>query len=142
MITDAQTRLSLAQSVALAAGTYVSQNTWDGLSPRTNVGVGQDRRFYSKVSTTLLGGASIQVQIIQSANANLSAPDVLLSGPVVPTAAAVAGAILLDVVGPQNTKQYLGVQYVIVGTMTAGAVETHILSDVDHQLYPPSNTGY
>jgi hypothetical protein len=140
MITDAQTRLSLAQPVLGA--TVVSANTWDGLSPRTNIGIGQDRRFYAKVSTAFVGGTSLQVQIIQSANANLSAPDVLLSGPVVLLATLIAGAVLLDVVAPQNTKQYLGVQYVPVGTFTGGTVEAHILSDVDHQLYPPSNTGY
>lgn len=141
MITDAQTRLSNAQ--AITTGTQVSTNTWDGLATATNPGVGENRRVFAKVSTTLTGGTSVQCQLIQSANANLSSPDVLISGPVVAEAAAVAGAVLLDtIIPPTVTKRYIGVQYVNVGTHGAGAVEAHIVADVSHMTYPPSNTGY
>lgn len=142
MITDAQTRLALAQAIT-AAATTVTQNTWDGLSAATNPGIGPDRRAYAKVSTTLVGGTNIRCELISSASANLSSPTILLVGPTLTTANAVAGATLLDVVIPPTiTQRYVGMQFVSTGAHTAGAVEAYIMADVSHMPYPPSNTGY
>lgn len=142
MITDAQLTLSRAQAVT--TGTQVSTNTIDLISTFTNWGIGQDRRLYAKAEATFVGGTSVQVQVIVSATANLASPTVLASGPVVPVASLAAGAVLLDIVCPQlpAAARFLGVQYVSVGTFSAGAAGCYVMSDVDHQPYVPTNTGY
>jgi hypothetical protein len=83
----------------------------------------------------------VQAQIITSANANLSAPTVVASGPVVLLASAVAGAELLDMGIPGTAQRYLGVQYVLAGTATLGTVTAHVVAETDNQPYIASNTG-
>jgi hypothetical protein len=143
MITDAQNRpTGVAQSIAMAAGTTVSTDSIDLQTANRNIGRSFAMRMVCVVTTALAGGTSIQVQLIQSANANLTSPDVLASGPVVPLASAVAGAELLDVPIPGTTKRYLGVQFVTVGTFTgAGAVQADVVAETDNQPYITSNTG-
>lgn len=139
MITDAQLRLSAAQAVA-GTGTLVSTNSEDLLSANRNLGRGQPMRLVITVDTTFTGGTTFTPQYIQSANSDLSSPDVLASGPAVVNPA--AGTKILDIALPDNTKRYVGVQYVRTGTYTAGAVSAHIVSDSDYQPYVPSVTGY
>lgn len=141
MIMDAQNRPSLAQLVT--TGTQVSTDSIDLLAAQDNPGrSGQPMRAVALVATTLTGGTSIQAQLIQSANSNLSSPDVLASGPVVAEASAVAGAILLDVPLPDVTKRYLGFQYVNVGTHGAGAVTSGIVGGTDRNATTiPMNLG-
>lgn len=143
MIIDAQLRFSDAQSLAGAAATTVSTNAIDLLSANRNIGRGQPMRIQALVGAAFTGGTSVQAQVIQSANANLSSPDVLTSGPVVADAAAVAGYELLDIPVPDVTKRYLGVQYVTLGTHTTGTIgSAHLVSDTDHQPYMPAVTGF
>lgn len=142
MITDSQLRPSQAQTLAVGAGTVVSTNSIDLLSANSDIGRGKQRRVYATLVTALAGGTSVQAQYIQSANSDLSSPDVLASGPVVIDAAGTVGAKLLDVVAPDNTKRYVGFQYVLVGIHTAGAVSSYILADTPQQPYLPSNTGF
>lgn len=141
MYTDAQLRLSSAQSLAAVAGTYNSTNTIDLLSPFVNAGIGEPIRLLTTVDTAFVGGTSVRVEVIQSAAADLSSPDILVTGPTLLTAALVVGARLLDAPLPQNTKRYIGVRYITVGTFTAGAVSTNGIEDVDHMTYLPMNTG-
>lgn len=144
MITDAQNRFSEAQSLAGAAATTVATNNIDLLSANRNVGRGRPRRILALVGAAFTGGTNIQAQIIQSANSNMSSPDVLASGPVLADAAATAGAELLDMPVPDVTKRYLGVQYVTTGTHTtgtigfAGIVET--TDEVNNKV--AANTGF
>jgi len=143
MITDAQLRPSQAQSLVGAAATTVSTNVIDLLSPATNVGRGRVRKAFVTATQTFAGGTSVQVQLLQSANADLSSPDVLATGNAVPVAQATsAGPPLMDIVIPDNTKRYIGFRYTTVGTMTAGAVSAYIVADTDRQPYLPSNTGF
>ena len=95
MYTDAELRPSQAQSVVGAAGNYVSTNTIDLLAAVNNQGRGRPRRAYAVMTTALAGATNIKAQYIQSANADLSSPDVLIDGPVVAAADAVAGAVLM-----------------------------------------------
>lgn len=143
MYTDAQLRPSEAQSLVGAAATTVSTNVIDLLSPSTNLGRGRPRRAYATAVQSFAGGTSVQAQLIQSANADLSSPDVLGSGPAVPVAQATAGGPpLLDVAIPDNTKRYVGYRFITVGTMTSGAVSAYVLADTDRQPYLPANTGF
>lgn len=141
MITDAQNRPSNSQAIT-GTGTVVSTDSVNLLTANRNLGRAFPMRAHVNVMTSLAGGTSIQAQLIESANANLSSPTVLASGPVVPLASAVAGAELLDVPFPGTTKQYVGFQYVLVGTFTgAGAVSGHFVAETDNQPYLPANTG-
>lgn len=129
MTMDAQNRPSLAQSLIGTNVTIVSTDSIDLLTATDNPGRAGGVRFQANIVTALSGGTSVQAQIIQSANSNLSSPDVLYSGPVVLTAAGVAGAKLLDAPLPDSTKRYLGVQYVVVGAMAAGAATAGVVSN-------------
>lgn len=142
MYTDAQARFSLAQSVA-TTGTVVSTNTEDLLSANRDISRGQENRLIVTVDTTLVGGTSIQAQYIQSANANMSSPDVIGAGPVIPVASAAAGAVVWDTPVPSNTKRYVALQYVLVGTFTAGNVSAHYVANTDYPARSiPMYTGY
>lgn len=142
MYTDAQLRPSEAQSVVGAAGNYVSTNTIDLLAAVNNHGRGQPRRAYVVMSTALAGATDIKAQYIQSSNADLSSPDVLIDGAVVTAANAVAGAVLMDAALPDNTKRYVGFRFVTTGlNATTGAVSAYLVADTDYNPYLPSNTG-
>lgn len=126
MYMDAQARPSLAQSVAAAAGTIVSTDSIDLLTAIDNPGrSGMPLRAWAGMTAALVGaGASIQAQLISSANSNLSSPTVLASGPVIAVANAGAGATLLDVPMPDVAQRYLGFQYLISGATTTGGTAT------------------
>jgi FlaG/FlaF family flagellin (archaellin) len=138
MITDAQLRFSLLQDLAGAAATTVSTNAVDLLSANSNPGAVDRARIIVQATEAFAGGTSVKVEVIQSANADLSSPDVLATGAVVTTANATLGAVLFDQHVPNTTERYLGVQYT---TMTAGMVDANTVETVDHQPYVPSNTG-
>lgn len=142
MIMDAQNRPSNAQSV-VGTGTIVSTDSIDLLSPLDNLGrSGVPIRAVAVMTTALAGATSIQAQLIESANGNLSSPNVLASGPVVAVAAAGAGAKLLDVPVPDTGARYLGMQYVIVGTSTAGNVTAGLVGGTDrNSTVIPMNLG-
>lgn len=141
MYTDAQNRPSLNQSV-VGTGTIVSTDSVDLLTANRNIGRAFAQRAHAVLTAALVGGTSIQAQLIESPNANLSSPTVLASGPVVPTASGVIGAKLFDAPIPGTTKRYLGFQYVVVGTTTGGTVTSHVgLAETDNQPYPAMNTG-
>lgn len=145
MYTDAELRPSQAQSVVGAVGNYVSANTIDLLAAVNNHGRGRPRRAYVVMSTALAGATDIKAQYIQSSNADLSSPDVLIDGAVVAAANAVAGAVLMDAALPDNTKRYVGFRYVTTGATganaTTGAVSAYLVADTDYNPYLPSNTG-
>lgn len=142
MIVDSQLRLSGPAQPVAGTGTLTGTNAVDLLSANRNIGRGQDMRIAVTVDTTCTGGTSIQPQLIESANADLSSPNVIASGPVTATAGLTAGAKIWDAALPDNTRRYYGIQYVRVGTFTAGAVSAHVVSDTDFNPYIPSVTGY
>jgi hypothetical protein len=139
MITDAQTKFSDAQ--ALTTGTVVSTNAYD-MGVARDIGRGRDLRVFANVVTAFLGGTSIQANLIESANSDLSSATVIASGPVVPLASLTAGASLLDIPLPKTSKRYQGIQYVIVGTMTAGAVSAGMAMNTDSNTTFPAVTGF
>lgn len=136
-IVDAQTQLSLAQ--ALTAGTTASTNSYDSLLATNNIAAGEELSVEFTVDVAA-SGTSVQVQIIQSANANLSAPDVLVSTDVtfMNTAFFSAGKRFTISI-PENlkTKRYLGVQYILTAatvTMTAYMMPSNFTQN--EQVYP------
>ena len=142
MITDAQNRPSFNQAITGGPSTVVSTDSIDLLTANRNIGRSGPIRAHSVVTTALAGGTSIQVQLITSANANLSSPTVIATGAVVPLASATAGAELFDQAVPGTAQRYIGFQYVLLGTFTgAGAVSSHLVAETDNQPYPTMQTG-
>lgn len=139
MITDAETFFSTAQATTTTA---YSTNTYDcGLTGPQSIGDGEPVRVRAQVTTSLVGGTNIQVQYVQSANADLSSHDVLASGETIVTADAVAGKVLFDQRVPANAKRYVGLRYVISGTYTAGAVDAGIVGVSDTDKFYPAESG-
>lgn len=139
MITDAQTKFSDAQAVT--TGTQVSTNAYD-MGTARDIGRGRQLRIYANVGTAFTGGTSLTVNVIQSANSDLSSPTVITTGKTTAEASLTAGASLLDVVLPTTSARYLGLQFVTVGTHTAGTVNGGIVMDTDSNTYFPSVTGF
>jgi hypothetical protein len=139
MITDAQTKFSDAQAVT--TGTQVSTNAYDMVVAR-DVGRGHGLRVYATVGTAFTGGTSLQANVIESANSDLSSPTVLYTGPVIAEASLTAGAKLLDVGLPTTSKRYLGLQYVTVGTHGAGTANAGIVMTTDSNTTFPAVTGF
>lgn len=141
MLMDAQARPSNAQ--AITTGTQVSTDSLDLLSANDNPGRGGiPLRVKAVVVTAFTGGTSLKAQLIQSANSNLSSPDVLYDGAVIVEASLTTGAVLLDIPMPDVTKQYLGLQYVTVGTHGAGAVTAGVVGGTDRNATTiPMNLG-
>jgi len=120
MILSAQQLFSDAQNAA-ASGTVVSTNTIDlfpvgavrnapaGVSLIRDVGPGQPVAIV--VCATSPAASTIKVDIIQSANANLSAPDILESSGVITLVAAKPQILGLNFLPDRITKQYIGLQY-------------------------------
>jgi hypothetical protein len=145
MYMDAQNRPSNAQSVAAAVGTIVSTDSIDMLTALDAPGRAFPLRAWAGMVSALTsaGAATIQAQLIESDNSNLSSPTVLASGPVLALADASAGAELIDVPLPDTSKRYLGFQYLIAGaTSTGGTVTSGIVGGTDRPAtLIPMNTG-
>lgn len=138
MITDAQTWLSKQQ--ALTSGTAYSNSYDRGVAG--DMGRGQPIRARVSVSTTFTGGTNETINLVESANADLSSPTVLLSSGAVLEAALTQGAVLLDVVVPRTTKRYVGFQYVASGTHGAGAVDAMFVLNTDSGDAFAAETGF
>lgn len=139
MYVDAQNRFSNAQ--AITTGTQLATNNIDLLSANKNLGIGMQGRIVVNITDTFTGGTSIRAEVIQSANSDMSSPDILVTGPTLLEAAALDGATLLDTYFPQTTKRYIGVRYITVGTHGAGTVFAGVVAERDHMPFPPANTG-
>ena len=142
-IIDAQTLLSDAQ--ALTSGTTASSNTYDSLLAGNNIPAGEPLAVNLTVdvaASTANGNETYQIQVIQSANSDLSSPDVIVET----TTAFITRAVLvqgkrLTIPIPPNmkTKRYLGVQYVLGGTSPTITVTTEIIPlkfAQNEQVYP------
>jgi hypothetical protein len=139
MITDAQTKFSDAQAVT--TGTQVSTNAYD-MGVAGDIGRGRQLRVFANVGTAFTGGTSLGTNVIESANSDLSSATVIATGAVIVEASLTAGARLLDIALPQTTKRYLGLQFITVGTHTAGTVNGGIVMDTDSNTTFPAVTGF
>lgn len=126
-MTDRQTWLSRAQ--ALTTGTEYSDAYDAGLA--RDIGRGHPVRALVTVSTTFADGTNETINLVESANADLSSPTVLATTGAVLEAALTAGAKLMDVAIPKTSKRYVGFQFVASGTHTAGAVNALLVLDTD-----------
>jgi hypothetical protein len=136
MITDFGLQLDAANATIRAAATYLSTNTIDLGVAKRDIATGDDMFILFSVDVAFAGGTSVQPQIITSASANLSTPSVLASGPAIPEAALTLGATFWMPMAPRLTpgpgvastaQRYLGVQYIGVGTHTAGSISSRLV---------------
>lgn len=143
MITDAQLRFSNAQDLATpAAGTIKSTNVVNLLAAKRNIGRGQPMRLVLTVDEAFAGGTSLNCQYVQDDADTLPSATVLAQTGVVALANLPGkGKVLWDTPLPDNTEQFVAVQYVTLGDFTTGKVSAHIVAESDYQPYLPANTG-
>lgn len=134
MMIDRQNLLSDAQNLAQAAGTYLSTNTIDlgvagtdalGNTVINDVGRGHKGELLAQVTETFTSGGAgtLAVNVVQSANADLSSATVLHGTPALALATLRAGYQFRIALPAGITQRYIGLQYVIAtATMTAGKV--------------------
>lgn len=139
MITDRQLIFSLNQ--AITTGTQLSTDVYDTGAANININTNRELQVYVAVTTAFAGGTSLNVNLIQSATSNMASPDVLASSGVTVTASLTRGAVLLRLAIPRTSKRYLALQYVTVGTHTAGNVWGGIVLDTDDALIPAYELG-
>lgn len=139
MITDAQTKFSDAQAVT--TGTQLSTNSYD-MGVARDIGRGNQLRVYANVTTAFASGTSLQVNVVESVNSDLSSATVISTGTAVVEASLTAGKVLVDLPLPTTSKRYVGLQFVTVGTHTAGAVTGGIVMSTDSATYFAANTGF
>lgn len=132
MITDKLLRVSAAQAVTTDA---VSTDTID-LSVARDIGEGKQlfmNFFVDTAATSDTGGSTVTFNVIGSASADLSSATILgSSGPIVKTAL-VAGKQIAVAINPQIASKglrYLGAQYDVSATLTAGAFTADIVETV------------
>lgn len=129
MIMDFDLLLSDKQSDVRAAATYTSEKSIDlATTPPRQIGNGEQVIVHCQVTTAFAGGTSVQFQLVESANANLSSPTVLVESAAIAEADLVAGFTVNLVVPVKRLKlRYLGAQYIGVGVHTAGSISAGIV---------------
>ena len=121
---DAQNTLSDAQAVTATA---ISTNIIDLGQATPQYAGGDDLMLTCKVNTAFAGGTSIRAILWTDDTTTTTDGADIISGDVVLTAAATAGSSLLTVnLKNLPLQQYIGVQYVVVGTMSAGAIDADL----------------
>lgn len=131
-------------------GTQVSTNIID-LSVARDLGVGDNpaMEIFVEVMTALVDGTSLQVNIQGAPDNGSGLPGTyvtMINGPVVLEAALIAGARLLETTLPRPAPgnappRFLRLQYITVGTHTAGAIYGALVLDrADYVTYPAGIT--
>ena len=144
MITDAQLTFADAQAITASAA---SANQIDLTTARNLARSGaRNMRIVVLVTTAFATLTSLQVQVRQSAAANMGSPDVIATGPAVAVANLTRGAKVLDIPFPDPdpvaAKQYLDLNFVVAGSnATAGAVSAFIVLDDEGGEYRLGVTG-
>lgn len=128
MITDRENRFSAAQAVTI--GTQYSTNCYD-TADGSSIGDGEEVWLVVSVGAAFTGGTSLTVNYVESDNADLSSPSVLVSSGAIAEASLTAGAGILRLRVPSNSKRYIGLQFVSVGTHTAGTINANLVRDAD-----------
>lgn len=122
MMLDAANIYSNAQALtATAASTDVIDHRATGDLGRTSL------RLRVTVQTAFSGGTSVDAQFQTSATENFASPVTLISSGAIAVANLTAGRVILDVPVPSSTLRYTRMNYAVVGTPTAGAVDAQLV---------------
>ena len=143
MIRDANLNFDTAAALTVTAD---STNVID-LGVARDLSATDHLSISSLVTTTFTGGTSLQVTVVGSPDN--STWTVLASGEVVPLASLVQGAQIYNMRGIPSVDpvdgapyRYLKLNYVIVGTMTAGAVTSDIVMGKENARGYPGTIAY
>lgn len=109
--------------------TAVSTDVIDlGANPR-DIGVDSDMELIVQVTTAFTGGTSLQPVLQTATDVAMTSPVSLITGPVIPLASLTAGATFsLGKISP-GALRALRMNYVVVGTMTAGTLRAHLVRE-------------
>jgi hypothetical protein len=140
MLLDRENQFSVAQAVT--TGTEYSTDKYDAGVAGININTNRELQVFCYVTTAITGGTSLIVNFVESANADLSSPTVLLASGTVLEASLTAGAVLLRAAVPRTSKRYVGFQFVTAGTHSAGAVTGGMARDTQDTAIPAFETGY
>jgi len=128
---DAQNEFSDAQAVTVTA---LSTNVIDLGQVSPKIMGGEDAYIEVKVGTTFAGGTSLRAVVWTDDTTTVSSGADIISGDVLTVASNQldAGVTVLRVsLKGLNFQRYLGLQYVVVGTMSAGAIDAAIVITPD-----------
>lgn len=140
MITDRE--LTFSKNQAVTTGTQTSTDVVDTGVAGVNINTGRGLQVFASVTTLFASGTSLTVNLVESANSDLSSPTVLATSGVIAEANLTKGAVLLRTGLPRTSKRYIGLQFVTVGTHTAGTIWGGIVRDTDDAVLPSFVTGY
>lgn len=111
-----------------------------------DIGTGEDLYLVVQVDTavTSTGAATVQIQYVESATADLGTPTVLYDSGAIAKTALTAGARPVAIKIPANTKRYVGVIYT-VGTevLATGSFSAYLCKDLQSaktRVYPAGYT--
>ena len=128
MYVDALTLVSDAQALS---ATGFSTNTIDLSAPtvKRDIAVGEQMGFMITVDVAAdaaSGDETYTFQVVQSANANLSSPDVIAQVAIARATLVAGYGFFLPIPSNQITKQYLGMQYTLGGTTPSITVTAYL----------------
>ena len=121
------------QTVTGTNTTVLGSNVYDttGGSPTgqsIDLGIGEDLSIVATIMTAFAGLTSLEMQLVSADDTALSTNlTVLASSGAIPLASLIASQkIIIDIppANPRTVRRYVGVQYVIVGAGSAGALFT------------------
>lgn len=123
----------------LATPTANQTTAWStdtlGNTPIDDVGR-SDVEILVQVVTAFTAGTSLQVNLIESANADLSSATIIQSTPAIAEATLKVGYNFRLAVPPGFAARYLGLQFVTVGTHATGNITAGLLPENAKQSNP------
>lgn len=134
-------RLEFADELAIptSAGTALAGDVIDlrslggsGLGALRDIGNGQTLYWYASIDVAAAGGTSMQLQLVSSAAATLTSPNIHAVSAVFATADMLPGTVLVMIAIPLEGVEYLrylGIRTVVVGTMTDGFFSSGLTLD-------------
>lgn len=141
MILDKQNQLSDSQALTIDA---VSTNTIDcgNPTPKNDIGAGEPMCIAVNVEVAAAGGGAYEFRAIQSANADLSAADILAA--VFPAEATLAAGytFMIPIPAGSVTKRYVGMAFNNVSGTTGVTVSAHLIPVSHFQNFKPYAKNY
>lgn len=139
------------QTVTGTGTTVVGTNSYDttGGSPsgqNVDLGKGGELDLVFRILTAFTGATSVQFQYISADDAALTTNVTVLgsSGAIVAANLTAGAQVVMDIhpAQPNTVRRYIGVQYVIVGTQSAGTVTATLQPDHGDAPQPAYNSGF
>lgn len=124
---DAEQKLSASQALTATA---VSTNTYDTGSAARDIGAGEPLTALVNVEVAAdftTTDETYEIQVIESAAADLSSPTVLQSRTIAASLLKAGSSHYVDVPMGAKTKQYMGLRYVLGGTSPSMTVSSYFL---------------